>query len=53
MTLHDCLSFFTGARDIPPTGFDDMCTLNFNGCFPDSIYVFLNSHITNILLPNI
>jgi hypothetical protein len=32
ITLHDCLSFFTGARDIPPTGFDDMCTLNFNGC---------------------
>ena len=28
--LGDCLSFFTGASRIPPTGFDDICTLNFN-----------------------
>lgn len=28
--LSDCLSFFTGASRIPPTGFDSMCTLNFS-----------------------
>ena len=28
--LSDCLSFFTGASIIPPTGFDTECTLNFN-----------------------
>ena len=29
--LSECLSFFTGASRIPPTGFDKACTLTFNG----------------------
>ena len=28
--LSDCLAFFTGVRQIPPVGFDDVCTLNFS-----------------------
>ncbi|CAI8034740.1 G2/M phase-specific E3 ubiquitin-protein ligase [Geodia barretti] len=30
VTLGDCLSFFTGAQRIPPTGFIQACTLNFS-----------------------
>ena len=30
LSLGDCLSFFTGAEQVPPAGFDRECTLNFN-----------------------
>ena len=30
INLNDCLSFFTGAQRLPPTGFNKECTLNFS-----------------------
>jgi hypothetical protein len=30
LSLGDCLSFFTGAEQVPLSGFDGECTLNFN-----------------------
>lgn len=46
--LGNCLSFFTGASQIPPTGFDIASTLNFNSI---NIYPTASTCALTLTLP--
>ena len=48
--LSHCLVFFTGSDRIPPTGFHDSCTLNFN---PSNLYPTSSTCALVLTLPTI
>ena len=48
LSLGDCLSFFTGAEQVPPAGFGGECTLNFNS---SNIYPTVSTCALVLTLP--